>query len=89
MMDDHAMLVTHSHAHRSRRMQVSAIAAIACVAIIALVTHGFPSSDVPTDLSLASVTTVQLCTDIDFAGSCKFAGYGRCACKNTAALLLW
>ena len=79
------MLVTHSHVNRSHRMRLSVIAAIACIAIVAVVAHSLPSSDV--DVSLASSTTVQLCTDKDFAGSCKSAGYGRCAPANHTATL--
>jgi hypothetical protein len=67
-------------------MRISVIAAIACIAIVAVVTHSLPSSDV--DVSLASSTTVQLCTDKDFAGLCKSAGYGRCACKPFSYLAL-
>lgn len=55
---------------------MGAVAALACVAIVAAVTRGFASSN-ELDISLASGGSVQLCTDINFGGTCKNIGLGR------------
>ncbi len=55
---------------------MGAVAALACVAIVAVVTRGLASSN-ELEISLASGGSVQLCTDINFGGTCKTIGLGR------------
>jgi hypothetical protein len=70
------MLAAHSPDHRSRRLRIAAFAAFACIAAIAVVFHGLPSSG-DVDVALSSASNVQVCTDINFGGTCKSIGYGR------------
>ena len=73
------MLATHFPEKRTRVMRIGAVA-IACIAMFAVVTLVFSSSGEP-DVSLASSSSVQLCSDINFGGTCKPIGYGRCSFK--------
>jgi hypothetical protein len=74
------MLAAHSPDHRSRRLRIAAFAAFACIAAIAVVFHGLPSSG-DVDVALSSASNVQVCTDINFGGTCKSIGYGRLVLK--------
>lgn len=56
-------------------MRIAAIAAIACVAFVAVAAFGYQSSTA----DVLAAGDVTLCTDINFGGTCKVAGPGRCA----------
>ena len=75
-MQEQGMLATHFPESRTRRIRIGAIAALACVAVVAVVTRGLASSS-QLEISLASSGSVQLCTDINFGGTCKTIGPGR------------
>ena len=78
-MQDPLNLVAHSAPRGVRKMRIAAVDAIACVAFVAVAAFGYQRST--TDVLAAGY--VNLCTDINYQGTCKVVGPGRCA-RNDA-----
>ena len=78
-MQDPLNLVAHSAPRGVRKMRIAAVAAIACVAFVAVAAFGYQRSTA----AVLAAGDVTLCTDINFQGTCKVVGPGRCA-RNDA-----